>query len=56
MNEDVVAGDAAETLGSINTGIGVVIPAEKIIETVEQPVLQEERRKFVITLRESTAP
>jgi hypothetical protein len=43
--------DAQGVLGSINTGIGVVIPVEKIIATVEQPSLQEQRRAFVMALQ-----
>jgi hypothetical protein len=35
------------TGGGINTGIGVVIPGEKVIETLHQPELHEERRQLV---------
>jgi hypothetical protein len=49
LNEDVVADLPA--LGSINTGIGVVIPVEKIIAAVTHPDLEEERRLHVMELR-----
>ncbi len=44
LTEDVVTEDADGTRG-IHTGIGVVIPVEKIIETLNQPELIEKRRK-----------
>jgi hypothetical protein len=40
-NEDVIADDIAEGLGAINTGIGVVVPVEKIMETICQPELSK---------------
>jgi hypothetical protein len=43
LTEDVVVEDADGARG-IHTGIGVVIPVEKIIETLNQPELIEERR------------
>jgi hypothetical protein len=45
LNEDMVAGDSAPQSG-INTGIGVVIPVEKVIETINHPDLVENRRKW----------
>jgi hypothetical protein len=39
------------TISGINTGIGVVIPVEKILETLEHPELVEMRRKAVEELR-----
>jgi hypothetical protein len=44
LTEDIVAEDADGGRG-VHTGIGVVIPVEKIIETLNQPELIEERRK-----------
>ena len=41
-NSDVVARDG---LGSINTGIAVVIPVEKIVETLAHPGCIERRRE-----------
>jgi hypothetical protein len=38
-NEDVIADDIAEGLGAINTG--VVVPVEKIMETICQPELSK---------------
>jgi hypothetical protein len=34
LNEDTVVEDERKTTGGINTGIGVVIPVDKIIETI----------------------
>jgi len=41
LNEDVVT-DSDGALGSINTGIGVVVPIEKILETILHPDLASE--------------
>lgn len=54
LNEDVVA-DANEPERSVHTGIGVVIPVEKIVETIEHPELVEMRKKFVEQLRKQGA-
>jgi hypothetical protein len=51
LNEDSVVEDAPGAMGSINTGIGVVIPVEKIIATVAHPDFQEERRIHITELR-----
>jgi hypothetical protein len=45
LNEDAVSDGEQDALGSINTGLGVVVPVEKIIETMMQPGLSEMRRK-----------
>jgi hypothetical protein len=45
LNEDVVIDDAVQAWKGIHTGIGVVVPVEKIIEAVEQPELQKLRAK-----------
>jgi len=45
LNEDTVVDLEAEATGGINTGIGVVIPVEKIMETLDQPELVELREK-----------
>jgi hypothetical protein len=39
LNEDVVLDDQREGTRGINTGVGVVIPVEKIIETINHPDL-----------------
>ena len=53
LNEDVVAdSDVGEAVGSVHTGIGVVVPVEKIVETIVQPELSEERRKAAMKHRE----
>jgi len=54
LNEDVVADDAEHPQRSINTGIGVVIPIEKIIETIDQPDLLKKRRQSVESLARKT--
>jgi len=45
LNEDVVTDSDGQSLGSINAGLGVVIPAEKIVETIFQPELVAMRKK-----------
>jgi hypothetical protein len=45
LNEDVVT-DSDTALGSIHTGIGVVVPIEKILETILHPDLAHERKNL----------
>jgi hypothetical protein len=45
IEDSVVEDEDAGASTGINTGIGVVIPAAKIIETLYQPDLIEERRQ-----------
>ena len=47
LNLDVVLDDPKDSSSGIHTGIGVVIPVEKIIETVMQSKLVEARTKIV---------
>ena len=47
LNLDVVLDDPIDSSSGIHSGIGVVIPVEKIIETVMQPKLIEARAKIV---------
>jgi hypothetical protein len=42
LNEDSVVEDDNEG-GSINTGVGVVVPAHKILETINHPDLYAQR-------------
>jgi hypothetical protein len=51
LNEDTVVDSEAETSGGINSGIGVVIPIEKILETLDQPELVELRNQATIEHR-----
>ena len=44
--DSVVEDDDAAESGGINTGIGIVVPAEKITETLYQSDLQQERDKI----------
>jgi hypothetical protein len=46
MNEDVVADEDALGRG-VHTGVGVVIPAQKIIETIEHPTLVSMRETLL---------
>ncbi len=45
LNEDVVVESEADVTTGIHTGIGVVIPIEKIMETIDQPELAELRKQ-----------
>jgi hypothetical protein len=45
LNEDIVVEHLGDVTRGINTGIGVVIPVEKILETIDQPELAELRKK-----------
>jgi hypothetical protein len=47
LNEDTVLDSDEGTTKGINTGIGVVIPVEKILETIDQPELVEMRKKAI---------
>lgn len=58
LNEDVVTDADGQSLGSINAGLGVVIPAEKIVETIFQPdmVAMREENASKSRDREGTTP
>jgi hypothetical protein len=47
LTEDTAVDAQDDPKRGINTGIGVVIPVEKIIETIDQPELVEMRRKAI---------
>jgi hypothetical protein len=51
LTEDSVVEDAAESRG-INSGIGLVIPASKVLETLYQPDLKALRQRKTKELRE----
>jgi|SRR5271169_2844404 len=55
LNEDTVVDSESQVSGGINTGIGVVIPVEKILETLDQPELVELRKKALIDHRKRGA-
>lgn len=55
LNEDVVTQDAGGSLQGIHTGIGVVVPVEKIIETVNQEAISVRRKKWLEDQRQSGA-
>jgi hypothetical protein len=48
LNEDAVVDDAGA--GGINTGIGVVVPAQKIVETIMQEELATKRQAIIDSL------
>lgn len=54
LNEDTVVDDRGAT-GGINSGIGVIIPVEKILETIYQPELVEYRKKGAAEVRRKMA-
>ena len=54
LNEDVVTEDGGKG-GNINTGIGVVIPAQKISETIMQPELAAKRQAIIDELKSKGA-
>jgi hypothetical protein len=51
-NEDIVLDSERDATSGINTGIGVVIPVEKILETIDQLELVEMRKKAIKEHRE----
>lgn len=51
LNDDVVQDDAP---GSINTGIGIVVPASKIKETIMQPDLCQMRDEIIERLKQKS--
>jgi hypothetical protein len=51
LNEDVVTDTDSGQSRGINTGIGVVIPVEKILETLNQPEVLEARRRGTVEHR-----
>lgn len=52
LNEDVVA-DADSPSRSVHTGIGIVVPVEKIVETINHPELVAMRKEIVSNTRKS---
>jgi hypothetical protein len=55
LNEDVVS-DENEPRRSVHTGIGVVVPVTKILETIRCPDLVDMRKAAVASLREGAEP
>jgi hypothetical protein len=55
LNEDVVLDSDTGSTHGIHTGIGVVIPVEKITETIFQPELADMRKKVAEELLKSGA-
>jgi hypothetical protein len=54
LNEE--APEGAGTVAGVNSGIGVVVPVEKILETINEPGWAEERRSAIARLREQADP
>jgi hypothetical protein len=55
LNSDVVLEDPKDSTSGIHSGIAVVIPVEKIIETIMQPDLVEIRRQIAQAEKDSSA-
>lgn len=53
LNEDIVLDSDQDASTGINTGIGVVIPTDKILETIDHPELVEMRRTAISEHRKS---
>jgi hypothetical protein len=53
LTEDVVS-DAENGNGGINTGVGIVIPVEKIIDTINHPDLVQMRRKAIDDIKRTS--
>ena len=51
---DVASPDEDYSPGDMNTGIGVVMPAERVIEVVEKPELRDERERIVANLQRNS--
>jgi hypothetical protein len=54
LHDDTSAEDGGEASGGINTGIGVVVPVEKILETINEPEWAKERTQAVLAFRKSS--
>jgi hypothetical protein len=51
IDEDSVP-EETQRRGGINSGIGIVIPVEKIVETIEHPDLSRSRHEFAMKKRD----
>ena len=56
LNSDVVSDTERGSTAGIHTGMGVVIPVEKIIATMEHPDFVEDRRRKAIELEGGSTP
>ena len=54
-DEDAIVEDA-EKLKSINTGIAIVVPATKILEVINQPMIRKDEEKKVREARKKNLP
>jgi hypothetical protein len=55
--EDAVAvKDGTRETGNINTGMGIVVPASKVLETIDQPLLAARRGEIVQANRNKSRP
>jgi hypothetical protein len=52
LDNDVVSEDARSVKG-INTGIAVVVPVEKILETINEPDWANERKRAILEQRKA---
>jgi hypothetical protein len=53
LNDDSISEDGGST-GGINTGIGVVVPVEKILETINEPEWANERKLMILESRRAS--
>jgi hypothetical protein len=51
LNDDVMTEDNPASEAGIHTGIGVVVPVDKILETINEPEWVEERKRSILDLR-----
>jgi hypothetical protein len=52
LNDDLMAEDNSASGAGIHTGIGVVVPVDKILETINEPEWAEGRKRSIMDLRE----
>jgi hypothetical protein len=53
LNDDLLAEDRSASEAGIHTGIGVVVPVDKILETINEPQWAEERKQSIMDLRKN---
>jgi hypothetical protein len=52
LNDDVLSEGRSASEAGIHTGIGVVVPVDKILETINEPEWAENRKRSIMDLRE----
>jgi hypothetical protein len=51
LNSDAISDNIYNSVSSINSGIGVVIPVSKIMDIIYDPQRVEERRQLILEQR-----